>query len=714
MFRRRLTWFWIGLIGVALVLVGRLTEIQIVRGAEYEDQAARLLTRPVRYLRAPRGRILDRDGRVLVSHEPSYDISVHYAVLSGDSSTYLRAVAHQLRRRGQAPESARLEEIIADLRVQIAHMWQRLAELTGQPVSELVDRGQQIRRQVERIRAAVRRRTGIEQPVAEEGWLHPLIQDVTDDVALAARLELERYPWLRVVPSSRRVAHQADSAVHLLGRLGAVSPEHLDNDPLRADELRALQPGDRCGLSGVERLAETALRGTRGRIIEESDGTLVERFDPRPGGDVYLTIDMELQEYVLGLLAEAIDGVSESGERNLVWPAGGAAAILDVATREVLALASYPVFRYETFDADYGQLMRDAVRLPLRFRAVNGLYAPGSTCKAITLVGALSDGVVDEHERIHCTGHLLPERPDIFRCWIFNEYPGLTHDMVRNADGLNAEEAVCNSCNIYFFKVGGRLGPQRLCEWFSRFGLGRPQGTGLIEESPGLVPTESRLGRRLEAADAWNFAIGQGEATATPLQVANVCATIASGYWAPVRLLAGPDAEIGRPPGERVEFDPHALRVLRAGMWCVVNDRSGTAYKRARLNCKDYELCGKTGSAQAQPQPVKFRYTFERPDGTQQRVDAFLEEDALAQLDNPAAQRVGKQTIERYPPLLPGELSAHAWFMGYTQPAGTPRGAAPGGRVYAIAVVIEYGQSGARAAGPVAKRIAEWLLENRP
>lgn len=716
MFLRRLTWFWILLTGAAVVLVGRLFEIQVVRADEYRDLATRILTRPVQYLRAPRGGLLDRNGRVLVRDEPAYDIGLRYEVLTGHSQSYLRAVARALQRRGDYPPTMSRDEIIADLHHQIARMWQRLSTLTGRPVAEFVERGERIRERVERIRAAVARRTGLEQPVAEESQFHCLLEDVDDDVALAVRLELEHLPWLRVVPGSRRVACDADAVVHLLGRLGAASPEHLEQDPLAGDKLRELRPGDRCGVSGVEALAETTLRGTRGRTVEELDGRVLERTEAVRGQDVTLTLDLELQTYVLGLLRDRIE--SREADEKLVWPAGGAAVVLDVATREVLALVSYPVYPYERFVADHAELARDARRLPLRFRAVSGLYPPGSTCKVITLAGALADGRTTPHERIHCTGHLLPDQPGLFRCWIYNEFR-TTHDATR-PEGQNAEDAVRHSCNIYFYKLGDRLGPERLLEWCSRFGLGRLQGTGLIEESPARLPTEARLRRRLERADAWNWSIGQGELNATPLQVANVCATIAGGYWAPVRLLRTP-ADTDRPTGTgpsapdagRLEFSPDALRVLRTGMWRAVNEPGGTAYEYARLGRRDYVLCGKTGSAQAVPQPVRFRYVLEWPDGRRAEVETYLREDALASFHDDPPTNVEWRTIERYPDLLPGELSAHAWFMGYTQPAATPRGAVPARGCYAIAVIIEYGQSGGKVAAPIARQIAEWLLSHR-
>jgi len=712
MFLKRLTWFWVLLTGLACVLAGRLVDIQVVHAGDWENLALRLLTRQPRYQRAPRGHILDRRGRVLVSDQPSSDVCVHYAVLTGRSQAYLRALARGLRKRGEFPPAMSVDAITAHFRRDISDMWQRLAELTGQPVREFIERGERVRAQVDRVRAAVRRRTGVDQPVAEERDLHPVIENVSDDVALAVRLELERLPWLKVVPGSRRVVHDADAVVHLLGRLGAVGPEDLERDPWRGDELRALRPGDVHGISGVERLTEPTLRGSRGRIVEDLDGTLIEHADPIQGKDVMLTLDMPLQEYVLGRLQATIE--SPDADHKLVWPAGGSAVVIDVATREVLALVSHPVYRQATFHEDYAQLRRDAIRTPLRFRAVASQYPPGSTCKAITLVGALAEHLVTENEHVHCTGHLLPEQPDRFRCWIYNQYR-VTHDAAE-PEGQAAEDAVRNSCNIYFYKMGDRLGPPRLCEWFARFGFGRTPGTGLVEESTGIVPTEDWLrrtqNRGFERADAWNWSIGQGEVTATPLQVANVCASIAAGYWARVRVLRDHVSRDSDVPTDRIELPEHALRVLRTGMWRVVNEPGGTAYKYARLEHPNYVFCGKTGSAQAPPQPVKFRYTFEWPDGRRAEAVAYEEDDARRQADAADAECVGKHTVERYPDLLPGELSAHAWFMGYTQPASTPRGHVPAGGVYAIAVVIEHGQSGGSVAGPIAKQIADWLLQN--
>jgi penicillin-binding protein 2 len=706
MFERRLAWFSVLLTGVALIVVARLVQIQVVQAAEYERLADRILTRRPEYMPAPRGTVLGRNGQVLLTDVPTADICIHYGALTL-RDTYLLQAARALRKRGEYPPDRDLRDIVQELRRQIEEMWWRLAGLTGVSQPELLARAKKVVARIERWRAATQ-----QEMIREENQLLPVLEDIDNEVAVAVRLELEQYPWLRVVPSSRRVAAHADALTHVLGRMGAVSPEHIAADPLQGDTLRGLRKGDRCGVSGIEHLAESSLRGGRGRITLDYAWQPRERVEAVPGRDVHLTIDLDLQEHILGLLEEAIQNRPE-GER-----AGAAAVVMDVATREVRALVSYPTYSYGGFNDEYEQLRRDATRLPLLFRAVQAEYPPGSICKAITLVGGLSDGVITPATRFHCTGHLLPDKPDRFRCWIYNQYDGLTHDMSEPA-GQDGESAVRNSCNIYFFQVGQKLGPQRLCEWFSRFGFGRPTGTGLIEEADGIVPDAAWMarvaGRAHQSADAWNFSIGQGEVTITPLQAANVTASIASGQWAPVRLAYEDTGHaFGAPPAPPTTFDEQALRVLRRGMWRVVNEHGGTANKYAPLALPDYELCGKTGSAQAPPRPVAYRYTFEWPDGRRESAVAYLEEDALVQLAPAGAEPprcVGRHAVERYPNLDEGErLPAHAWFIGYTQPVTTPRGERPSGKVYALAVVIEFGGSGGSLAGPVAKRIAEYLL----
>ena len=703
MYSRRLGWFLGLLTALALVIGGRLGQLQVLSAADYEALAARILTRKPTDLPAPRGAIRDRHGRALLVDEPAFDISLRYEVLTfSNRASYLHRVARGLRDIGEYPADMPTAEIVTDLQRQLAATWRQLEAITGLSTADVVAQAEHLRRRVETIRRAVSAASGRPQRIAEETWFHPVVAGIDPNTVLRARLELERYPWLAIVPSTRRVSRDADAFCHLLGRTGQASAERIAADPLAQHELRRLVPGNRCGVSGVERLAETTLRGQRGRIEIDYQGREIRRSDPIAGQDVYLTIDADLQADVFEMLRV---GVEEGGHAA---KAGAAAVVIDVDTREVLALVSYPGYAYDAYREQYAALRQDTRRMPTLFRAVQRAYPPGSTCKAITLVGGLADGRISPGDSIECTGYLLPNHPSRFRCWYYKTY-GATHGL------QDAENAIRNSCNIYFFKLGGRLGPERLCQWFSMFGFGRTAGTGLIEEANGVSPTAAWLAANRtnapepQPADPWNWAIGQGEVNATPLQVANVAATIASGRWAPVRLVRNDAGDWLNPIDEpQIEIDESALRVLRRGMWRVVND-SGNS-KHAQPASDEFEMCGKTGTAQAQPLIISRRYIMEWPDGTREEVIAPTKPDALAMFDDPKPTVAGWRAHERFPEVLPGELPSHGWFMAYTQPKSTPRGERPHGRSYAISVIVEFGASGSRAAGPVAKAIAERLF----
>lgn len=727
MFARRLYWFTIVMGVLAATVVIRLVDIQLVHAAEYEGLADRLLTQTVINLRPPRGDIVDREGRILVSDEPTWDIGVKYDVIAGRRD-YLISAARQLKRDGRLPRSLSDADAADRLQIDVAEMWKTLTTLSGQSAEMIADRCDEIVRRVERIREQRERRSGIVERVREEEWYHTVAGGISDQLALSLRLEFEgRYPWLAIIPSSRRVGHDVDSLAHVLGRLGAASPERIERDPLGADELRRLKPDDLCGVSGVELLGETILRGTRGQVVKDFGRREIERIEPQRGGQLRLSVDADLQNFAYAALKEAVDA-SES-------PAGGSVVVIDAHTREVLALVGYPTYSYDRYREEYPRLAREMRWSPLLFRPVQGQYPPGSTCKAVTLIGGLVDGVVDPQTRIHCTGHLLPNNPKMFRCWIYNQH-GLTHDLRGNPAGQDADDAIRNSCNIYFFRVGEKLGAERLCEWFRKCGMGRVTGTGLIEESAAIVPDAAYLARAQarehQPSDAWNFSIGQGEVTATPLQSANFAATIATGEVAPVRLVLneGFETDAAR-QFPRATLDPAALRVLRSGMWRVVNERGGTG-DYAKLATPGYVLCGKTGSAQTVPRVLNHDFIFDWPDGRRETIRAVNEADAEAALraahpelgadagDGEAEavvtpprrpRLVGKFAGDRFPDIGPDDkLPSHAWFIGFTQAADTPRGDAPRGRAYAVSVLIEFGGSGGHVASPVAKKVLEHLL----
>lgn len=704
MFETRLRWFVALIALTTLPLLARLVEIQLVRADQYSQYAERAPVRVRKSLRAPRGAILDRAGRQLVHDVPAADIAAHYAVLAGGPelrSNYLRAQARRLRDAGALDVDTTLTEAAQQLEEQIDPSWKQLADLTGRTTAEFAEVADQVRRRIARMRSAVERRTGVTQPIREEQEFHPVLEGLSDAQVFEVRRALEgRCPWISVVPGSRRVTENADTLLHLLGREATASEERIESDPLAEDELRRLRPGDTCGVSGVERACDVLLRGRRGVLTLDANGTTLERIDATSGQDVTLTVDTEFQDQVAEILQKAVDA-SEN-------PAGGSAVVIDVETREVLALVSYPSYTLDAYAQNYSTLAGDTHWTPLRFRAVANEYAPGSVCKVVTLTGALTDGAITPATRFECTGVFQADQAEHFRCWIYNQF-GLTHGP------QTAEDAIRNSCNIFCFHTGERLGAQRLCDWYRFMGLGELQGTGLIEEADGIVPTaewlQANQRRDYQPADAWNYAIGQGEIAVTPLQMANLAATVAAGYWAPVVLMKDEFDNVLRfSDAEPRALDENALRVVRTGMWRVVNENGGTAY-HARLERSDYQLCGKTGSAQTVPRVIDSDFTFEWPDGRREVVTARTAEEAATHFSDPRPALVGRKARERFPVWHVGDkMPSHAWFIGYVQPSSTARGNAPRGKSYAISVLIEFGGGGGKVAGPVARDIAAALL----
>ncbi|MGE3182367.1 MAG: penicillin-binding transpeptidase domain-containing protein, partial [Phycisphaerae bacterium] len=683
----------------------RLVDIQILRADEFSALVDVVSPKQIAYIRPPRGAILDRNGRVLVADEPSSDITMYYPVLANREAYFLREASRAIRRGDvdpsltQAAVAAGYRKEIDDLLNDIARIAQIPREEINTRIDALVDRIGRIR---EKVGSKVRE---------EETW-HSIVEDLDDKTTMRIQMELADSRWIRILPGSRRTAFKVDAVAHLVGRMGRLGTERLAKyfrDPYAGDELRELGPRDRMGVGGVELLAENVLRGSRGKFVQNFATGEKDRIAPVAGTDVYLTIDMELQEAIYAILDKAV--------KSSPHPAGAAAVVIDVQTREVMAAVSYPTYSYEDFSENYDALQKDGRRAPLRSKAIQNVYPPGSTCKAITTVGGLSERVVSAAEKIHCTGHLLPHLPKQFRCWIYKQF-SITHDY-EFPDGQTAADAIRNSCNIYFFHVGERLGAARLCNWFEQFGIGHTCGTGLIEENPGIVPTaewlQQRLNRKVDPADPWNWSIGQGEISATPLQVANIAATVATGRWEPVIFARTADGQILG----GTDLKPHsiasaALTPVREGMWRVVNERGGTAYESARLGPEfaRFKFCGKTGSAQTQPLILNRRYIFERPDGSREEVVASTEEEATETFGENPPKCVGFRAHERFPEIPEdGSLPAHAWFMGFTQSAETLPGAAPRGASYAISVLIEFGGSGGREAGPVAKEIAELVLK---
>jgi penicillin-binding protein 2 len=419
------------------------------------------------------------------------------------------------------------------------------------------------------------------QPYEASVWLTDLSRA---DMTL---LETRRYllKGLSVRVSSLRRPVDGSFAPHVIGYLGEVSQARLDEDGGRRD----LSQGDLVGQSGIEQSMDSILRGSKGtrRMTVDSKGRLLEELEreyPDPGRNVVLTLDSRLQRVAQSVL----------GER------AGAVVVMDPRNFEILAMASSPYFNLDDFTGGvsaerWKSLTQDPFH-PMENRAVSGQYPPGSTFKIAVSLSALAEGVITPASVFHCGGGLRLGN-HVFGCW-----------SRRGHGGVNLIRSLKESCDVYYYETGRRLGVDRMARRLREFfGLGRPLGADLAAERGGLVPDQEWKLRRFKAP--WNLgetlpvSIGQGYVLATPLQVAQYTAVAANGgtLMRPhlVREVTDFDGRLVRRVEpeviNRIDLRPDYVERVRMGLEAVVNDPGGTGRRAAVPGVR---VAGKTGTAQ--------------------------------------------------------------------------------------------------------------------
>ena len=363
---------------------------------------------------------------------------------------------------------------------------------------------------------------------------------------------------------------------HVVGYVAPPSDDDQGDDPVLA------LPGMRVGRAGVEKFQEDPLRGDAGQVQMEVNavGRVIrelDRNDGRPGADVTLTIDVGLQQSVLGLLGDQ----------------SASAVVMDCTNGEVLAMATNPSFDPSLFDSGVSEAQwaewTSNRRTPLINKALAGSYPPGSTFKMAVGLAALQSGALQPGEHLYCPG-FIDLGDTRFHCWRKGGHGPL--DM---RGGLK------HSCDVFFYEAARRAGIDAVAEMATFFGFGEAPSIDLPGARPGLIPTRSwrtQHHRRWGPADTIISGIGQGVIQATPLQLATYVSRIATGRAvAPhvTRAIEGDAPTKEAPPPLAVSED--SLALVRGGMFAVVNEAGGTA-PHARLDLPGITLAGKTGSSQ--------------------------------------------------------------------------------------------------------------------
>lgn len=650
--RLRLTFLALLVVSLFVLLFARLWFLQVMAGERYAGLAEGNAVRTIA-TEAPRGKLLDRNGEILVRNRYAMVVSVQPAEM-GDRS----------------------EEILAEV-----------ADVLGMSMEEITEK-------VENSRVSALRPK-------------PIAVDVPEEIAFYLHENgADRFPGVYAETLPRRTYPHGTRAAHMVGYLGEISPEELDSE-----RYAGYRAGDLIGWAGLERSYERVLRGEEGirRLEVNANNQVVRTLEetlPRPGSDLRLTIDLEAQAHVEEALAEGIEVTRRIRDHNTGPQRGGtfrapagAVVVLDPSNGEIVALASYPTFDPAQFVGgvgnDYWAFLQDSANhFPLIDRATQSSYPPGSVYKIVSAAAALESGFMDTVEQRDCPGR-----------W---EWAGSVYNNWKRSDSgpMDLRTAIVESCDTVFYDLARDMWEHEqatgaeheiLPEMTKAFGLGQVTGVDLPVEGAGMVPgrawrreyweehrdTYCMKARQLEpesyaqrvnadlcerggdwrGGDAVNMSIGQGDLQTTPLQMANAFAAVANRGTLYRPHLA---KEVIHRDGTTETVEPEViaevpvsaahLDYIEQGLLGVTQE-GGTA--DSVFGAFPIPIAGKTGTAELKPkQPFAWfaGYNTQPVDGRRYVVLAMLEEGGSgSQTAAPIVRRVfeGLMPISESP-VVPG------------------------------------------------------------
>jgi len=556
-----------------------------MRGSEMRTLSEQNRIR-VKKIVAPRGVIYDRNGKILAETRPSFNIYI-------------------------------IPEDIKDFNQTV----DGLAQLMNMERDEII----------EKLKAASNMPPSF--PVK-------IKSDVTmDDVA---KVEAHRVylPGVQIQIEPKRYYNYGKTFAHLIGYVSEISDEEL-----KKKEYKNYFPGDFIGRYGLERSYESYLRGIDGekRVEVDAMGREIRTLDvkePIPGNNLYLNVDLEVQE--------VIDKALENKR--------GGSVVIDTKTGGVIALVSRPAFDPNKFTSgitkeEWQKIALDT-RHPLQNRVIQGRYPPGSTFKILLALKGLEEGLINEKTSFLCRGG-MPYGGRVFKCWKKGGH-----------GAVSIHRAIVESCDVFFYNLGLKLGVDKIHEMADIIGLGRKTGIDLPGEKDGLVPSTQWKQRVYKTpwyeGETLSVAIGQGAVWLTPIQLVQLASIVANDgvNYKPkiVKKIVSPEGKTIKTfepeLNANLKFKKDTLRIVKDSMKGVVNEGSGTAYS-SRI--QHVSMSGKTGTAQS----------------------------------------VGERGKN---------LGDHAWFIAFA-PSEDPS--------IAISVLVEYGGHGSSAAAPVAKVVTETMFKEK-
>ena len=639
------------LLALLLCIGAVLYDAQVVNGAYWAERSKIKITE-TETVDGARGQILDRYGRVLVSNQVTYQVTLNPSVMGDNRGQIISQLIDAARRSGiswednlpissQPPftyvgdspfyavsrdDDGNLKKTLTRLgRLAVKMKWisgdptsttQQVSlpsadELLGKMCASFGIAGEgaldpskhdevsvlnigDMSPQQARAIAGVLYETYLR---SKDIYYIPYVFAEDVDIDFISQVKERKLAGVNIDAVTKR-QYNTPYAAHLLGSIGPIYQEEWDRYKtidLDGDGEADYEMDDRVGKSGAESAFESYLRGTPGlrQVDRDTSGRAVDEVwitQPDPGHNVILTLDIDLQQVVEEALAHGLPKLASDEVE------GAACVVLDVNNGDVLAAASYPTYNLTTYSADYNENAANPLR-PFLNRAFMGLYAPGSTFKMVTAIAGLEEGIVTPRTIIEDNGRYTYYNKNGPMCWIYRQY-------FRTHGKQTVTDAIKNSCNIYFYDVGRQLTIDRLQEYAGYFGLGQKTGIELPESTGTMAgPTTPEEKSAWQPGSTLSVAIGQENSQFTPLQLANYIATLVNGgtHYSAHLLKSVKSSDFSQviytqEPNvlNSIDIDPKNLEAVKQGMLQLTTEGSVSYYFRD----VGVPVGAKTGSAQ--------------------------------------------------------------------------------------------------------------------
>jgi penicillin-binding protein 2 len=617
---------------LGIILLVQLFNLQIVNGADYRETSNTRLSREGK-IEAARGNITDRTGAILATTETSFSVEMYKTnvensvlndsillmttILEENGDSYINTFPistnpfaynfssdeelAKWKTTYKIPETASAEEAF--------YLFRDKYGINSDDITE-----------ISKILA-------IRYAITTQGYSSTKSIEISSKISRNSAVKLQErgldLTGVSIVQQAERVYTKGTLASHILGYVSRITDNNKKEFEANNDDHK-YETDDKVGQTGVEKVFEEYLRGEDGtkQIDMNVDGSITGEYTSQEavgGATVVLTIDANLQQVAEEALANNIEKIKSGGFSKTYDANGGCVVVTNVKTGEILAMASYPDYNPSYFSNGISQaqwnIYNDSKLTPLRNRAIQNAYAPGSIFKMITAIAGLNEGKISVSDKVYDSGEYYVEgttKP--YRCWIFTDY-GYGHRWV------NVSDAIQKSCNYYFYELGSRTGIDLIAKYAKYFGLGSKTGIELPNEVTGTVPSQALVkekeNRNWSTADTIIAAIGQSYNNYTPVQMAKYISILANGgkkidlsIVKNVVLSNGTQVakseidefvknklNLNEDDSEDIEINQEYLNAVLQGMKSVAEEEGGTAY----TVFKDFEISvgGKTGSAEA-------------------------------------------------------------------------------------------------------------------